>query len=330
MNEKMRHDPKSNGKGLDSMKKRVLSLLLCLAFLLVLLPAATRADGDCGDNLAWSFDDTTGKLTITGTGDMWDWSYSNTPWEAYMNQITSVELPEGLTTIGGRAFCGTKITGIEIPGTVTAIAGSYAFSGCTGLKQITFPGSLTSIGQDAFSGCTGLTSFVWPEPANATKMTTMAQEMFMDCTNLASITLPARVREIDNSAFLRCDNLKHVYYLGTKAQKENMLIRGSNGPLLDAAWHFVDPALTITAQPKSITVKSGARGTFSIKMKQTEVSYQWYTRPNGNEAWTLMDGETNATLTVQAGADNFGWQFRCTAAAEGLTVDSKIVTLKKK
>ena len=162
LNGRVRHDPKSNGEGLDSMKKRVLSLLLCLAFLLALLPAAARADGACGDNLAWSFDDTAGKLTITGTGDMWDWSYSNTPWEAYMNRITSVELPVGLTTIGGRAFCGTKITGIEIPGTVTAIAGSYAFSECTGLTHITFPGSLTSIGQDAFSGCTGLTSLTIP------------------------------------------------------------------------------------------------------------------------------------------------------------------------
>ena len=37
-----------------------------------------------------------------------------------------------------------------------------------------------------------------------------------------------------------------------------------------------------------------------------------------------------AKFTVQAGEDNFGWQFRCTATAEGLTADSKIVTLKKK
>ena len=202
LNGRVRHDPKSNGEGLDSMKKRVLSLLLCLAFLLVLLPAAARADGACGDNLAWSFDDTAGKLTITGTGDMWDWSYSNTPWEAYMNRITSVELPVGLTTIGGRAFCGTKITGIEIPGTVTAIAGSYAFSECTDLTHITFPGSLTSIGQDAFSGCTGLTSLTIP--GNVVEVNSSA---FSGCSGITQLTLNTGIQKIQSYAFKNCTGL---------------------------------------------------------------------------------------------------------------------------
>ena len=50
-----------NGKGKDAMKKKTLSLLLCLAFLLALLPATARADGACGDDLAWTFNDATGK-----------------------------------------------------------------------------------------------------------------------------------------------------------------------------------------------------------------------------------------------------------------------------
>lgn len=49
-----------------------ISLLLCLAILLCLFPAAASADasGTCGENLTWTFSATTGKLTITGSGAM--------------------------------------------------------------------------------------------------------------------------------------------------------------------------------------------------------------------------------------------------------------------
>lgn len=85
-----------------------------------------------------------------------------------------------------------------------------------------------------------------------------------------------------------------------------------------------------STQPKDAKVKAGDQAAFTVKASGVNVEYQWYYRTSKEGEWVLMDGETNATLTVQAGEDNFGWQFRCTAAAEGLTVDSKIVTLKKK
>ena len=184
------------------MKKKTLSLLLCLAFLLALLPATARADGACGDDLAWTFNDATGKLTITGSGAMDDWSWSDTPWEAHMSHITSVELPVGLTTIGGRAFCGTKITGIEIPGTVTAITGSYAFSGCTGLTHIAFPSSLTSIGDNAFSDCTGLTSLTIPG-----NVTEVKGDAFSGCSGITQLTLKKGIEKLENYAFRNCTGL---------------------------------------------------------------------------------------------------------------------------
>jgi len=88
----------------------------------------------CGDSLEWSFDPDTGELTITGTGDMYDWtSGEEVPWAEYAERITSVVIAEGVTSIGDNAF-----------------------SGCTELTSVTVPSSVTSIGKDAFNGCTSL------------------------------------------------------------------------------------------------------------------------------------------------------------------------------
>ena len=65
------------------MKKRVLSLLLALVLLAALLPRTAltthaATSGSCGDNLTWSFNQDTGKLTIKGSGKMRNWSsYTN-------------------------------------------------------------------------------------------------------------------------------------------------------------------------------------------------------------------------------------------------------------
>ena len=151
------------------MRKTTPLCLLCMALLLVLLPSFTRADssGTCGRYLSWSFNSSTGKLTITGDGDMYDFAYSNespikpwysTPWYSIRGQITSVSLPNGLTSIGWYAFVGcTGLTSVTIPNNVTSI-GWHAFENCTGLTSVTIPNSVTSIGFEAFGCCTGLKS----------------------------------------------------------------------------------------------------------------------------------------------------------------------------
>ena len=72
-------------------------------------------------------------------------------------------IPEGVTTIGYKAFYGcTGLTSVIIPESVTTI-GEHAFSGCTGLTSVIIPEGVTTIGYKAFSGCTGLTSVIIPK-----------------------------------------------------------------------------------------------------------------------------------------------------------------------
>ena len=90
----------------------------------------------CGDHLFWEIKD--GVLTITGYGDMWNWDgiKNYAPWYDYRLEITSVQLPEGLTSIGDNAFyyC-ISLESITIPAGVTSI-GEYAFLVCDALKTI--------------------------------------------------------------------------------------------------------------------------------------------------------------------------------------------------
>ena len=66
-------------------------------------------------------------------------------------------VPDGVTSIGDRAFKGcTSITTITLPEGVTSI-GDDAFWYCKSLTSITLPDGVTSIGDDAFWGCRGLT-----------------------------------------------------------------------------------------------------------------------------------------------------------------------------
>ena len=76
-----------------------------------------------------------------------------------MPQGTSIVVKEGTISISGCAFygCNSGLTSVIIPNSVTSI-GAQAFEGCSSLTSITIPSSVTSIGNWAFQGCSGLTS----------------------------------------------------------------------------------------------------------------------------------------------------------------------------
>ncbi|MBP8593666.1 MAG: leucine-rich repeat domain-containing protein [Ruminococcus sp.] len=153
--------------------------------------AEEGASGQCGENAFWSFDTATGKLTISGTGAMYDYNGTN-PWNGYNDNITSVVIENGITSIGELAFYSCKgLTSITIPDSVKSI-GFGAFYDCTDLTSITLPDSVTSIGESAFQGCTSLTSVTIPD-----SVTSIGMDAFYDCTNIADVYCYANPNDLE-------------------------------------------------------------------------------------------------------------------------------------
>ena len=140
--------------GRKHMRKRLLSFVLAALMIASLLPATALAadivdSGTCGaegdgSNLTWTLD-REGVLTISGSGDMYDYGLSDAPWYGIRSRVKSAVIADGVTSIGYKAFddC-TSLTSVTIPDSVTSI-GDSAFSGCTSLTSVTIPDSVTSI-----------------------------------------------------------------------------------------------------------------------------------------------------------------------------------------
>jgi hypothetical protein len=101
----------------------------------------------------------------------WD-NYTAVPWNDYKDNITSVVIEDGVTTIGGYNFFQlTALTSVSIGKDVTTI-GTYdcAFEGCTALTSITIPASVTTIGAFAFRHCTNLADITFTKEENITSV----------------------------------------------------------------------------------------------------------------------------------------------------------------
>jgi hypothetical protein len=88
---------------------------------------------------------------------------------------------------------------------------------------------------------------------------------------------------------------------------------------------------TIKTQPKNASVKSGAKAKFTVKVKEKNVTYQWFSKAPGAADWAELPGETKGTLTVVATKANSGTQYRCRVrTAEGGEADTIAATLTVK
>ncbi|MBO2527222.1 MAG: hypothetical protein CW335_03460, partial [Clostridiales bacterium] len=171
--------------------------------------------GSCGRKAQWMFEAETGKLMILGCGSMDNYEYGYdsefgvyriiTPWRSVSNAINTVEIKDGVTSIGGYAFRGcSSLTSVTIPDSVTSI-GDCAFYGCSSLTSVTIPDSVTGIGDYAFNCCSSLTSITIPD-----SVTSIGEGAFSGCSSLTSVTIPDSVTSIGDDAFRWCSSLTSV------------------------------------------------------------------------------------------------------------------------
>lgn len=143
---------------------------------------------------------------------------------SYCTQLTSVKIPNSVTSIGTNAFsfC-IGLTSVTLSDSLRSI-GVSAFGRCTGLTSVTIPNSVTSIGMGAFAGCNGLTSV-----SIGNNVESIGYEAFYNCTGLTSVTIPHSVTTLGVNAFYGCSELKSVTLSNSLISIESGTFSGCTG-----------------------------------------------------------------------------------------------------
>lgn len=201
--------------------KKVISSVLVAAMLLSFVPmsgvedltfdftvksSAKETSGKLGDDAYYSLNEDSGLLTISGSGEMNNYSNHNiSPFYYKKSIIKDVVVDEGILNIGDSVFDGcTAMTSISLPESIVSI-GNFAFLGCSGIKSLMIPKNTTNIGFQAFFGCSGLSEIRIPESIGE-----ISNGMFQGCTGLTSVTISDGITGIGYSAFDNCTNLTNI------------------------------------------------------------------------------------------------------------------------
>ena len=255
--------------------------------------------GACGDNLTWSYNMLTGVLTISGTGDMYNYgthptSLTNTPWSTFLKDIKEVVIEDGVTSIG-----------------------TYAFYGCSNLAVVKIGDGVTTIGERAFEYCRGLNTVTI-----GNGVTTIEKYAFKECTGLTSVIIPVSVTSMDSDAFYKCSGVTDVYYEGTQEQwvdyylYPNLLKPPFKGATIHYNYHIhkYDSVITPpTCTEQGYTTYTCECGDSYIDDYVTETGHSYdyvVTQPTcteqGYTTYTCECGDTYITDYVDAKGHSYG------------------------
>ena len=135
--------------------------------------------------------------------------------------ITKVEIPEGATAIGDRAFYDCiNLKSIIIPEGVTVI-GESAFYNCINLESIVIPETVKKIDLNAFDNCVKIEYIKLPD-----NLEIIQTGAFNNCSSLKSIEIPKAVDAIYPEVFLDCNSLEEVSFLGNIIEINNSAFEG--------------------------------------------------------------------------------------------------------
>ena len=197
-------------------------------------------EGTLSTGLHWQYIPSSHSLSITGTGNMPDFNGINQPWNAFQDEIETVTIGAGVTSVGKKAFtyC-LALTDVTLPDGLKTL-GVAAFSGCSALTSIELPAALETIRTNALNagglteikvqtgnthfeaeggvlynkGQTALLRYPRKKPGTTfavpASVTTIEAYAFSECTALESVTLPDALETIGEGAFNECTALKSI------------------------------------------------------------------------------------------------------------------------
>ncbi len=217
------------------------------------------------------------------------------------------EIPnnENIISITGYAFEGcTGLKRLIIPDSVTSIGGS-AFEGCTGLTTITIPAGVTKIWSGTFEGCTGLKNVLIK--GNISLIDT---EAFYGCTGLESINMPEGLTEIGLGAFRDCESLEKITIPNSTTYIGRMAFSGCAGL-------------------KSLTIGTGLKKildyTFSDCSRITDVTIPENVTEIGD--WAFIRCGELSSLTIKGGATIGRWAFCYCTELKSASLSKDIETI---
>lgn len=178
--------------------------------------------------------------------------------------VTNNGTEYSVTTIGEYAFQGSAVTSVSMPEGITSIDYN-AFSGCQNLESVMLPESLTTLGSEAFSSCKSLRAVKIPSGVTA-----IPDFCFFGCSSLNSVTIPEGVTAIGSSAFGSC-SLSNALTLPESLEKIGNCAFYNNGALR---------SVNIPAKVKKIEERAfslcGLTGMVIPEGVQTIGSYAFY------------------------------------------------------
>ncbi len=229
------------------------------------------------------FDENTNKLTVVGEGAMKDFSYdttnntSNYPYSEIASQIETIEIKDGVTSIGQGAFAKTiGLLNIDIPTSVTSV-GNYAFA-YSGLTGISVPSSVTNIGTAAFTNCTNLVKVELPST-----ITDVKESTFSYCENVKRITIPDSVTAINRTAFNACYRIANIK-IGSKV-----------ATIGEYAFHAVQFNLKQIVIPKSVKTIAASAFANCYTLEKVYMEHTSRTELTSIDN-TWLTGSTNAKV----------------------------------
>lgn len=266
----------------------------------------TAYNGTCGENVTYAFEQSTGVLTISGTGNMSQSSPS--PWNGFKELITDVVIEDGVENICEHAFedC-TELKSVEIASSVKSID-YYAFRGCKSLKSIDIPSSVKTLGNCAFYECTFLSSINLSDGLER-----IEYNVFASCNHLVSIEIPDSVMSIGGDAFTKnwgarvilCSSMGGpVYYYAMN--ENNGVSFKSNGKYFKGSGKCGDNVnYTFDAETQTLVISgTGEMYDYTVSGWDRESDVPFFSYAKSIKKIVIEDGVTGLGLWTAFCAEN--------------------------
>lgn len=248
-----------------------------------------QVGGSCGETALWTLAGEV--LTITGTGSTDEYVRTaatdtvNYPWADYIDQITTILVEEGITTLDNYCFYNlSKVTSVTLPASLERLE-TRIFSGCTALEELTVNSGLKYLGFEALAA-SGITDLYFtagaPEKFSGTApCKSLVYNLHVPCND--TTWTAEKVASLGGTSTQVIDhNYENGICAGCADQQEGQ-ITGTCGD--NITWKLEEGVLTLSG--------TGETAEYTRDSATDTVNYPWANFTNAITAIVVEEGITN-------------------------------------